>query len=162
MRILNTPPGELGFWIRSVHTDLMLALLRQRHGDAQAFDLLYRSRPDPWSAETYRHGDQSRKYDALLRCLPQRPYRRVLDVGCGLALRADSVLGVDLSHVATQQTQQLPSGHPNVSHRQGDLLTLDPDLYGEFDLIVMARTRCTTYSPCRTTFWTLWRSALPG
>jgi len=147
MRVLNTSPRDLGFWIRSARSDSVLSRLRDQHGSEKAFDLLYQLRRDPWGVEMCRRGYQSRKYDALMRTLPERRYRRALDVGCGLgmltrrlAARADEVLGVDLSRVAVQQAQARSRGYANVRHEQADLLALDPSLNGLFDLVLAADT----------------------
>lgn len=147
MRVLNNSPRDIAFWIRSARTDSMLARLRHRHGAKQALDLLYQSRRDPWGAGMCRNGYQSRKYDVLVGHLPQRRYRRALDMGCGLgmltrrlAAHADTVLGIDLSHVAVQQAQEHSGDYANVHHEQADLLALDAELDGQFDLVVMADT----------------------
>lgn len=147
MRVLNNSPRDLAFWIRSARTDSVLARLRHRHDAQRAFDLLYQARRDPWGADMWRNGYQSRKYDMLVRCLPGRRYRRALDVGCGLGMftrrlarHADAVLGVDLSDVAVQQAQERSDHYANVSHEQADLLALPTELDGQFDLVVIADT----------------------
>lgn len=147
MRVLNTSSHDLAFWIRSARSDAFLTRLRRSHKAKRAFDLLYRSRPDPWGAEMRPNGYQSRKYDALIRHLPERHFGRVLDVGCGLgpltrrlAAHADDVLGVDLSQVAVREARARSDDYANVRYEQADLLALAPTLDAQFDLVVMADT----------------------
>jgi SAM-dependent methyltransferase len=78
--------------------------------------------------------------------LPQRRYRNILDVGCGLgtftrklAPFGEQVLGTDISGEAVAQAAKLSVGHPNVAYLQRDMLdtsTLD----FAFDLIIIADT----------------------
>jgi SAM-dependent methyltransferase len=149
---LRAPPArqffmtfrDIGLWIKSARAD---AAVRQRsagHGVAQAFEALYRAKADPYGAADPRYRYQARKYAMLLSFLPARPYRRVLELGCGvgafsraLALHAESVTGIDIAASAVQHATALSQGHVNLSFRPGDVHTFDSDRQ-QYDLIVVA------------------------
>ena len=149
---LRTPPPkqffmtfrDIGLWVRSARAD---ATVRQRspvHGVAQAFEQLYRADADPYGAADPRYRYQDRKYATLLSFLPARPYRHVLELGCGvgafsraLAPHAETVTGIDISPTAVQRATALSQKHLNLSFRPGDVHTFDSD--GQlYDLIVAA------------------------
>jgi SAM-dependent methyltransferase len=150
---LATPPPnffmtirDIAFWIRSARADSRLNRLRHERGAASAFDHLYAARNDPFGAELPQYRYQQRKYNSLLSMLPQRPYRNVLDVGCGLgtftrklAPFAEHILGTDISAEAIGQARRLSAEHPNIAYSQQDVLD---NSYQEasFDLIVLADT----------------------
>jgi 2-polyprenyl-3-methyl-5-hydroxy-6-metoxy-1,4-benzoquinol methylase len=137
---------DIAFWIRSARADSRLNRLRQDCGVAAAFDQLYAGLNDPFGAELPQYRYQQRKYTSLLSMLPRRPYRNVLDVGCGLgtftrklAPFAEHVLGTDLSAEAIVQARRLSADSANVSYSQRDVL--DSSQQEEtFDLIVLADT----------------------
>jgi predicted TPR repeat methyltransferase len=138
---------DIAFWVRSARADAYLALLRDKHGTARAFDLLYDRVEDPWGTGVAHYRYQRRKYDVLLSFLPKRHYRRALDLGCGrgemtrrLAPQVDEVLGLDLSNPALEQARRLSANLPNVCYGQADVIALDSSLDGEFDLVVLADT----------------------
>lgn len=137
---------DIAFWIRSARADSRLNGLRHERGTASAFDELYAGTNDPFGAELPQYRYQQRKYNSLLSMLPQRPYRNVLDIGCGLgaftrklAPFAEHVLGTDISAEAIGQAQTLSAGHPNVSYSQEDMLD-KPRHEACFDLIILADT----------------------
>jgi len=150
---LATPPPnffmtirDIAFWIRSARADSRLNRLRHERGAASAFDQLYAARNDPFGAELPQYRYQQRKYNSLLSMLPQRPYRNVLDVGCGLgtftrklAPFAEHILGTDISAEAIGQARRLSAEHPNIAYSQQDVVD---NSYQEasFDLIVLADT----------------------
>jgi len=137
---------DIAFWIRSARADSRLNNMRSERGAASAFDELYAGRNDPFGAELPQYRYQQRKYVSLLSMLPQRPYRNVLDIGCGLgaftrklAPFSEHVLGTDISAEAVGQAQKLSSAHPNVSYSHEDILE-KPRQHALFDLIILADT----------------------
>src|ERR1700686_3536968 len=78
---------DIGLFLTSARSDARLVALRQQAGaPGAAFDRLYADAPrnDPWAATLPQYQYQRRKYEALIRLLPKQPYRRGLDLGCGL------------------------------------------------------------------------------
>jgi len=150
---LVTAPGgffmtlrDVAFWIRSSRADSAINGARREHGAAAAFDRLYARTSDPFGAELPQYRYQQRKYNSLLSMLPQRRYRNVLDIGCGLgaftrklAPFADAVLGTDISEVAMSQARKLSIGYPNVKYSLEPMLEAPAD-EAVFDLIVLADT----------------------
>ena len=137
---------DIAFWIRSARADSRLNRLRHERGAASAFDQLYAGLNDPFGAELPQYRYQQRKYDSLLSMLPRRPYRNVLDVGCGLgsftrklAPFAEHILGTDISAEAIEQARKLSARHPNIAYSQEDVLD-EPRQEAFFDLIVLADT----------------------
>jgi predicted TPR repeat methyltransferase len=137
---------DIAFWIRSARADTRLSRLRHEHGSAAAFDELYAGMKDPFGAELSQYRYQRRKYDSLLSMLPQRPYRRVLDIGCGLgsltrklAPFAEHILGTDISATALEYAGKLSTAHPNIVYSQEDMLA-ETRQEPAFDLIVLADT----------------------
>lgn len=141
---------DIGLFLASARSDARLQVLRaQSSGAPAAFDRLYQdaAQNDPWAATLPQYQYQRRKYDALLHLLPERPYRRALDLGCGLGLfterlaqRAQTVLGIDISAVAIHCAAKRTGMLKNVEVRQGDITALGPELDGGFDLVVVADT----------------------
>jgi 2-polyprenyl-3-methyl-5-hydroxy-6-metoxy-1,4-benzoquinol methylase len=81
----------------------------------------------------------------LASLLPPRPFRQVLDVGCGLGLlsrllaaHAKSVLGVDIAPSAVARARASHADLPNVRFETHDVLDLPRCLDGQFDLVVIA------------------------
>lgn len=137
---------DIAFWIRCARADSRLQGLRLSHGNAAAFDELYAGVSDPFGAELPQYRYQQRKYDSLLAMLPQQPYPRVLDIGCGLgsltrklAPFAQHTLGTDISAAAIAQARKLSTAHPNIVYSQEDMLDESTEESG-FDLIVLADT----------------------
>jgi SAM-dependent methyltransferase len=137
---------DISFWVRSARADSRLNRLRQDRGVAAAFDQLYAGFNDPFGAELPQYRYQQRKYTSLLSMLPRRPYRNVLDVGCGLgtftrrlAPFAEHVLGTDISAEAVVQARRLSAENPNISYSQRDVLDSSQQ-EATFDLIVLADT----------------------
>ena len=71
------------------------------------FDALYGADPDPWRFRTSAY--ERAKYDATLKALGERTYRRGLEVGCAigvltrdLAQHCEWLLAVDASGVALE------------------------------------------------------------
>jgi predicted TPR repeat methyltransferase len=137
---------DIAFWIRSARADARLDRFRQDPAHGSAFDKLYAHTDDPFGAELKQYRYQQRKYNSLLSMLPQRPYRKVLDIGCGrgafarkLAPFAEHVLGTDISAEAIAQARKLSGGHPNVAYAQQDMMDSSQQ-DAAFDLIVVADT----------------------
>jgi len=134
---------NISFWIRSARTDATFEKLRDRHGSQKAFDLLYAGEHDPFAATLGRYRYQRLKYERLISFLPNRFYRSVLDIGCGLgpftrelARYAGEVLGVDLSEVAVQQARELSAGQPTIRFEQRDVHHIE-QIGGQFELIAL-------------------------
>jgi SAM-dependent methyltransferase len=137
---------DIGLWIRSARADSRLNRLRHERGVASAFDHLYAGLNDPFGAELPQYRYQQRKYNSLLSMLPRRPYRNVLDVGCGLgtftrklAPFAEHILGTDISTEAIGQARKLSTQYPNIAYSSEDMLD-NPQREAAFDLIVLADT----------------------
>jgi SAM-dependent methyltransferase len=141
---------DIGLFLTSARSDARLvALRRQASASADAFDRLYADAPrhDPWAATQPQYQYQRRKYEALIGLLPKQTYRRALDLGCGLGLFterlahcAEQVVGIDISAVAIGCAADRIRALPNVQMRQGDIMQLDAELDGSFDLVVVADT----------------------
>jgi SAM-dependent methyltransferase len=141
---------DIGLFLISARSDARLVAMREHATNcATAFYRLYSVAPahDPWAANLPQYHYQRRKYDALMRLIPQRAYRRALDLGCGLGLLterlagcAQEVVGIDVSAVAIESVADRIRGLTNVQLRQGNILSLDKELDGNFDLIVVADT----------------------
>lgn len=104
--------------------------------------------PDPWRSATDDFGQQ--KYLIMLRHLPPRRYRHIIEIGCGegvftLALAATypeaEIIGVDVSERAlTRARGRAPQGG-RVSFMGADILTRRPE--HRFDLVFCSDThRC--------------------
>src|SRR5215831_10530069 len=135
---------DIGLWIKSARADAAVKHGSAGNDAAQAFEALYRAEADPYGAADPRYRYQARKYAMLLSFLPARPYRRVLELGCGvgafsraLALHAEAVTGIDIAASAVQHARALSKGHDNLSFRPGDVRTFDSDGQ-QYDLIVVA------------------------
>lgn len=83
--------------------------------------------------------------DILSGLLPDRPYGKVLDLGSGhgflarrLSVKAEEVLGVDISQVAVDQAKAIHSKVGNLSFLRADVLDLPATLDGRFDVVVVA------------------------
>lgn len=139
--------SDIRFWIRSARSDAQLQKLRREHDNAHSLDLLYEERKDPWGLDSPHFRYQQNKYAAMLSLLPNRRYKRALDLGCGLGNltrrlcnHADYVLGIDVSRVAIAQASGQTMEQGNLQFQQGDALNLSRDLDNGFDLVVIADT----------------------
>lgn len=139
--------SDIRFWIRSARSDAQLQNLRKEYDNAQSLDLLYEHRKDPWGLDSPHFRYQQSKYAGMLSLLPNRRYKRALDLGCGsgnltrrLCNHADYVLGIDVSRVAIAQASQQTMEQGNLQFQQGDALNLSRDLDNSFDLVVIADT----------------------
>lgn len=138
-------PRDVGLFLTSARTDAKIKRLR-RHRDAQqTFDTIYRDNHDPWASASARYRYQRHKYDTLISLLPNRPFERVLDVGCGagaltrrLAPLAGQILGLDIAPVALELARMQSTQHANLRFTQCDALALDVARFGQFDLVVVA------------------------
>jgi SAM-dependent methyltransferase len=96
-------------------------------------------KPDPWGYD--EHPDDALRTDMVLAHLPDIPFRRVLDIGCGngfltARLPGKEVVGVDISEKALGWARKRCRGRRYSFIRSG-LLELDADQLGQFDLVVM-------------------------
>jgi predicted TPR repeat methyltransferase len=135
---------DIAFWVRSARADSALAAHLRDHDAAAAFDQLYASSSDPYASALPQFRYQRRKYRALVSMLPKRPYRNVLDVGCGLGVLSRElsryvghVLGIDLSAEAVTQARVLSAGIDNVEFARADITAAS---LGDvrYDLVVLA------------------------
>jgi SAM-dependent methyltransferase len=137
---------DVAFWLRSARADARLHRYCHTTNSGPAFDQLYGAVSDPFGTELPQYRYQQRKYECLLSMLPQRRYRQVLDIGCGLgaftrklAPFVDRVLGTDISAEALAQARRLSVNWPNVAYAHHNVL----DSFGDdpsYDLIVLADT----------------------
>ena len=134
---------DVAFWIRSARADAALARHSADVPPGEAFDRLYRSTDDPYASMLPQFRYQRRKYKALLSILPKRPYRQVLDIGCGLGVfcrelapHAEQVVGIDVSPHAVSQARSLSRDFANIRFEEGDIRTCDQ--LGTFSLVVLA------------------------
>jgi SAM-dependent methyltransferase len=113
--------------------------------EARAFFEGLWAQSDPWDLET-SDLDQ-RRYARQLALLADRRYGRALELGCGagsfsrhLARSCDRLLAVDVAPSAVARARELlaPMGH--VELRVGDLMELDAEADGPWDLVVLAET----------------------
>ncbi|WP_433874199.1 PIG-L family deacetylase [Sinomonas atrocyanea] len=103
------------------------------------FDAVHASSPDPWHFTTSWY--EQRKRAVTLSALPDRRYRRALEVGCSigvltaeLAERADEVVATDISQIALDHAA---SRLREVQNIRWERLTLPGEWpEGRFDLIV--------------------------
>ncbi|HZO22204.1 MAG TPA: class I SAM-dependent methyltransferase [Steroidobacteraceae bacterium] len=137
---------DVAYWLRSARADARLERFRQQGPGGSPFDHLYAETDDPFGAELPQYRYQQRKYACLLSMLPQRRYRNILDVGCGLgtftrklAPFGEQVLGTDISGEAISQARRLSFGHSNITYAQRDMLDA-PATESGFDLIIIADT----------------------
>jgi 2-polyprenyl-3-methyl-5-hydroxy-6-metoxy-1,4-benzoquinol methylase len=137
---------DVAYWVRSARADARLERFRREGQAGSPFDHLYADTRDPFGVELPQYRYQQRKYACLLSMLPQRRYRNILDVGCGLgtftrklAPFGEQVLGTDISGEAISQARKLSVSHPNITYVQRNMLDAPP-MESEFDLIVVADT----------------------
>jgi 2-polyprenyl-3-methyl-5-hydroxy-6-metoxy-1,4-benzoquinol methylase len=135
---------DIGMWVRSARADAALAQHVAGHDVPNAFEKLYLADPDPYGAVDPRYRYQARKYEMLLSFLPARPYRHMLELGCGigalcraLAPYAETVTGVDIAATAVQHATDLSRIHSNVAFALADVRTFDA-AGRQYDLIVIA------------------------
>jgi SAM-dependent methyltransferase len=138
---------DIGLFLAGARADARLKKLRlDTPTPAAAFDRLYADAPqnDPWASTLAKYQYQRRKYDALVDLLPERSYRRAIDLGCGLGLlaerlapRVEEMVGIDISATAVRHAADRTRALKNIQFRQGDIMTLDATLEGRFDLVVV-------------------------
>ncbi len=138
--------ADIGLFLRSARSDARLRGLWATSDSKAAFDELYSGAPenDPWGSAGPQFLYQRHKYDSIISLVPQRRYRRAIDLGCGgglfsqrLAAIADEVVGLDVSSVAVEQATHRAEKFPNLRFMQGDILHLPDDLDGGFDLVTI-------------------------
>ncbi len=108
----------------------------------QFFEELWAEK-DPWDLETSEL-DQ-RRYAHQLALLAGRRYGRALELGCGagsftrhLSPVCDHVLAVDIAESAIARAAR--SGAPNVDFRVANIMELDVQADGPWDLVVLTET----------------------
>ncbi|TDD17892.1 methyltransferase domain-containing protein [Nonomuraea diastatica] len=101
--------------------------------------------PDPWklSSDSY----ERQKYEATLKHVPPKPYRRIIEVGCseGAFTRAlaaaypeAEIVGVDVSARALARARRRVPDTGRVRFVQADILTHVPEQ--RFDLVFCSET----------------------
>ena len=148
-RIFDHPafllPRDFTLFLVGARTDAAIERTRRGSGARAAFEEAYTRSDDPWASASPRYRYQQRKYEQIMELLPDRPFPRTLDLGCGLGLlsqrlakRSGTVLGLDFASAALGHARKRAAGIANLSFAQGDVLDLPADLDGSFDLIVLA------------------------
>lgn len=105
--------------------------------DKQDLEKWYSSE-DPWEYRT--HPDDAKRKTYLLGELPQKIYKKVLDIGCGEGfvtreLPGDEVIGIDLSEQAIGRAKQAATKRDaGLDAKKLDFMALSLfDLPGKFD-----------------------------
>lgn len=108
---------------------------------SEFFDATYGRHGDPWGYTDRWY--EERKRALTLAVLPDRRYRDVLEVGCGigvltaeLAGRADHLLAVDVSPAAVERARTRVGDQPQVHVQVVDVTDGVPA--GSFDLVVLS------------------------
>ncbi|TDT63120.1 bifunctional PIG-L family deacetylase/class I SAM-dependent methyltransferase [Frigoribacterium sp. PhB116] len=109
---------------------------------APSFDATHARRDDPWGVTTRWY--ERRKRALVLASLPDERLGRVLEIGCSigvvteqLALRADSVLAVDVSSVAVGRARERLAAQPHVRVEVADVSAGLPRGDHALDLVVL-------------------------
>jgi SAM-dependent methyltransferase len=108
------------------------------------FDELW-AESDPWSLDD-SDLDQ-RRYARQLELLGDRRYGRALEIGCasgsftrGLAELCDELVAIDISERAIERARAADSGDHNVSYCVANVMELDLEREGAWDLVVFTET----------------------
>lgn len=140
-------PRDIGLFLTSAQTDATIAELRASKGARVAFETIYSRWDDPWASASAHYRYQRRKYERVVGLLPNRRFRRALDLGCGLGMLAqqlapyvDELLGLDIAQAAIDRARERASLLPNLRFEQGDLLDLPSGLNHRFDLVLLVDT----------------------
>ncbi len=140
-------PRDFTLFLLGARTDAAIERTRAALGARAAFEAAYTQSDDPWASAAPRYRYQQRKYEQIMKLLPERRFHDALDLGCGLGLlsqrlatRSGMVLGVDVASAALRHARVRAEGISNLAFAQGDVLDLPPELNGRFDLVVVADT----------------------
>jgi len=105
------------------------------------FEMKYEECEDPWSFAKSAYEQQ--RYEAILRAVGDRRYRRAFEPGCSIGVLSaklagicDSVEAMDISPTAVAQARERTKHLENVRTTCGALPTFIPQ--GTFDLIVFS------------------------
>jgi predicted TPR repeat methyltransferase len=96
---------------------------------------------DPWSFDL--NVDDDRRVGRLLGCIPNRKFRRVLDVGCGngfltVRLPGDEIHGVEISENAVKWAHaRAERVGKNIEFHVGSVFDIEGICPAPFDLIVI-------------------------
>lgn len=108
------------------------------------FDRLW-SESDPWNLDT-SDLDQVR-FQRQLELLGGRHYQRGLEIGCAggaftrrLAETCGELVGIDISQHAIAKARAAIDGHPGVELRVANVMELDLEQEGTWDLVVLTET----------------------
>lgn len=109
--------------------------------DAEHFERLYQSNPDPWGFTTSDY--EKAKYAATLAALGDGRFRSGLEVGCSigvltqlLAPACDALLGIDIVAAPLQKAAARCADMGHVRFQQMQVPGAWPE--GQFDLIVLS------------------------
>lgn len=108
------------------------------------FDELW-AQGDFWALESSPF--ERAKYDRQEALLRDRRYGAALELGCGagaftrrLAPLADRIVGIDVSAAAIARAREAGSGAGPIEFRVANIMELQADIGGPWDLIVMSET----------------------
>lgn len=96
-------------------------------------------KPDPWDYEN--NPDDLRRRAMLLSILPEKKYKKILDIGCGdgfvtVRLPGEEIIGIDISANAIGHARK--NALPHIKYHQCSLFDLPGLGWGQsFDLIVI-------------------------
>lgn len=93
---------------------------------------------DPWDYN--QNKDDLNRKEILLSEIPQKKYRKVLDIGCGQGfitkhLPGDEIFGVDISENAIGYAKKIEK--ENLVFKQGSIFDIDKLFDTKFDLIII-------------------------
>ena len=96
------------------------------------------SNQDPWD---YSNRYEQTKYNQTIALLPERKFKRALELACAeghftqmLAAQVDNLVATDISKTALERAQEACAEHSNITYQQLDLK--NGQIPGQFDLIV--------------------------
>lgn len=100
---------------------------------------------DPWALDTSELDQQ--RYRRQVALLGDRRYRSALELGCGagsftrhLTALCDRILAVDVAESAIGRANALGLPPDQVQFRVGDIMELDVEAGGPWDLVVLSET----------------------
>lgn len=108
------------------------------------------SLPDPWNYDSTP--DDYARIEMLLSELPDKPFERVLDIGCGNAfltskLPGKEIVGIDISEKALGWAMKRCHSSRYSFHQAG-IFDISVDKLGTFDLIVITGVLYPQYIGC--------------
>jgi 2-polyprenyl-3-methyl-5-hydroxy-6-metoxy-1,4-benzoquinol methylase len=115
------------------------------HAEARRFFAELWADRDPWGLDASEL-DQ-RRYQRQLELLGDRRYGRALEIGCAsgsftrrLAPLCDDLVALDISERAIERARAAHSGGPGVEYRVANVMEIDLQHEGSWDLVVLTET----------------------